>query len=381
MISIGWRNLKRDRVRMLVAVLGVVFAVVLVTMEVGMLLGLVQNASLLIDRSRADIWVSTVDVKTFDFATPMAQRKKYLVESVPGVAKVEEYNVSYSVWKLPTGGNTNCQVVSFDPSGELHAPLDLCAGGLDGIRNQDAVIVDAGERRKLGGVTMGDSVEVMLRRAKIAGFTKDMRSFTTTPYVFTALSRSDTYGWLTAGPTASSQRSSIYFLVRVADGHTVDEVRRAIEAAVPDVEAHSRESFSLRTRRYWLLETGMGLGFLVAALLGLLVGGVIVSQTLYAMTVEKLPEFGVLKAMGATMKELGRVVLEQGLVCGAFGLLLGLGISAVLAAMASSAGTTVLLPWPLVIGVAVLTFGLSIAASLVSIARLRGVEPATVFRT
>lgn len=381
MISIGLRNLKRDRVRMAVAMCGVVFAVVLVTMEVGMLLGLVQNASLLIDRSRADIWVSTVDVKTFDFATPMSQRKKYLVQSVPGVDLVEEYNVSYSIWKLPSGGNTNCQVVSFDPQGVLHAPLDLCAGDLDGIRNQDAVIVDIGERRKLGGVALGDDVEVMQRRARIAGFTQEMRSFTTTPYVFTALSRSDTYGWLTAGPSATSQRNSIYFLVKVKLGHDIAAVRRAIETAVPDVEAHSRESFSWRTRKYWLLETGMGLGFLVAALLGLLVGGAIVSQTLYAMTVEKLPEFGVLKAMGATMRELARIVLEQGLACGAAGLLAGLSFSVLLAGAASSAGTTVLLPWPLIAAVTVLTIVLCVGASLVSILRLRGVEPATVFRT
>src|SRR5260221_11294367 len=101
MMSIGWRNLKRDPWRAAIATLGVVFAVVLVTVEVGMLLGLVRNASLLIDNSRADLWISTVDVKTFDFATPIDQRKRYRIEAVPGVQHVAEFNVSYSIWKLP----------------------------------------------------------------------------------------------------------------------------------------------------------------------------------------------------------------------------------------------------------------------------------------
>lgn len=383
MISIGWRNLKRDRIRMSVAVCGVVFAVVLVTMEVGMLLGLVQNASLLIDRSDADIWVSTVDVKTFDFATPLAQRKKYLIQSVPGVAKVEEYNVSYSIWKLPTGGNANCQVVSFDPRGKLQATLDLCSGSLEDLCNQDAVIVDDAEREKLGGIQLGDFVEILQRRAKVVGFTHGMRSFTTTPYVFTSLSPGKKYGWLSSGavPTATTGSKSIYFLVRVMPGAKVDEVRGAIEASVPDIEAHTRNSFSWRTRKYWLLETGVGLGFLAAAFLGLVVGGVIVSQTLYAMTVEKLPEFGVLKAMGASMGELSRIVLEQSLICGGLGLLLGLGISQGLAAAADTFGNAVLIPWPLIASVVVLTMLLCSGASLVSIARLRRVEPAMVFRT
>src|SRR5437764_15269557 len=128
MISIGLRNLKHDRTRFLIAVFGVIFAVVLVTVEIGMLLGLVSNASLLIDESRADLWVSTVDVKTFDFATPFDQRKRYRIEAVPGVERVEEFNVSYSVWKLPTGGNANCQVIGLDDRGQLAAPLNLVEG-------------------------------------------------------------------------------------------------------------------------------------------------------------------------------------------------------------------------------------------------------------
>src|SRR6185295_4287930 len=114
---------------------------------------------------------------------------------------------------------------------------------------------------------------------------------------------------------------SIYFLIKVKQGFDRDAVRAAIAATIPDIEAHTRESFSWRTRSYWLIETGMGLGFLAAALLGLLVGGVIVSQTLYAMTMEKLPEYGLLKALGATMHEISRVVLEQSLICGVAGLL------------------------------------------------------------
>src|SRR5471032_1435575 len=148
MMSIGWRNLKRDPMRGAIAILGVVFAVVLVTVEVGMLLGLVRNASLLIDQSRADLWVSTVDVKTFDFATPIDERKRYRIEAVPGVERVEEFNVSYSIWKLPGGGNANCQVIAFDERSDLAAPLNLAEGDLESLHNQDAVIIDEGDRAK-----------------------------------------------------------------------------------------------------------------------------------------------------------------------------------------------------------------------------------------
>ncbi len=250
MISIGWRNLKRDPTRCAIAVLGVVFAVVLVTVEVGMLLGLVRNASLLIDQSRADLWVSTVDVKTFDFATPIDQRKRYRIEAVPGVERVEEFNVSYSIWKLPGGGNANCQVIAMDDGGQLAAPLNLCAGSVEALHNQDAVIIDEGERAKLGNPNLGETVEVLGHRAKIVGFTRDTRSFTTTPFVFCSLRRGVKYGDL----LHDNSGISIYFLVKVKPGFDRESVRAAIAGAIPDIEVHTREGFSWRTRSYWLIE-------------------------------------------------------------------------------------------------------------------------------
>jgi len=290
-----------------------------------MLLGLVRNASLLIDQSKADLWVSTVDVQTFDFATLMEQRKRYKIEAISGVVRVEEYNVSYSVWKLPSGGNANCQIIALDEKGQLAAPLNLVEGSLDALHKQDSVIVDEAERSKLGNVQLGGYVEIMERRAKVVGFTRGMRSFTTTPYIFTSLRRGENYGWLTtSGRPREKGRVSIYFLIKTKAGFDIESVRRSIIAAVPDIDVQTRAAFSWRTRQYWLFETGVGFGFLAAACLGLMVGGVIVSQALYAMIMERLPEFGVLKALGASMIEISHVVLDQGLICGGAGLVLGL---------------------------------------------------------
>ena len=140
-------------------------------------------------------------------------------------------------------------------------------------------------------------------------------------------------------------------------------------------------SFSWRTRCYWLIETGVGIGFIVAALLGLGIGGIIVSQTLFVLTTEKINEFGVLKAMGATMSELSAIVLKQGAICCVGGLVAGLLLSVLLSRAAELAGAPVLIPWPLPVAVTVITMALCAAASLASIHKLRRLEPAMVFRT
>lgn len=378
---IGLKNLRRDPTRLIVAVLGVIFAVVLVLVEAGMLFGMVSNSSQLIDRSKADLWVCALNVKTFDFAKPMDQRKLYRIQSIPGVESVEEFILSFTTWRLPSGGTANCQVVGLDPHGQLATTLKLVKGSMEDLHNQDAVIIDQRERSKLENPNLGDWVEIFDHRAQVVGFTDGMRSFTTTPYIFTSLQRARKFGYLAAAKEEGGGTKSIYFLVKVQQGADLAAVRSRIQNSVSGIQVYSRKGFSDLTQRYWLVETGVGLGFLAAALLGLLVGGVIVSQTLYAMTVERLPEFAVLKAMGASMFELARIVLEQGLICALLGFTLGFAIAIAVAVAARAVGTAMIIPIPLVAGVAVLTAILCSIASMISILRLRRLEPATVFRT
>ncbi len=375
LLYIALKNLKTDRVRIGVLILGVTFAVVLMTIEMGMLLGLVRNASSMIDQSRAELWVSKVDVKTFDFATPFDRRKRWRIESMPGVEDVEEFNVSYTMWRLPSGGNVSVQLVGFKMDGHLAPELKVVAGSLEALQQPDTIIIDESERSKLGFPNLGDSIEILGHRAKIVGLTSGLQNFTTTPFVFTSLKRSHAYGWITEGGKAV-----IYYLVKVREGYDPKAVQAALQAAIPGVDVHTREEFSHRTRMYWLFETGAGAGFLGAAFLGLLVGGVLVSQMLYSMTIEKLGEYGVLKALGSSMSELSQIVLGQSLLCGAAGLLVGLSVSYVLAGLATAAGTKILIPVSLVVGVSILTVILCSCASIFSIRCLKSLEPTMVFR-
>ena len=71
-------------------------------------------------------------------------------------------------------------------------------------------------------------------------------------------------------------------------------------ARLRDVDVFTTAEFSARTTRYWMFGTGAGVTVIMAAVLGLLVGVVVVAQTIYAATIDHIREFGTLKAMGAT---------------------------------------------------------------------------------
>jgi putative ABC transport system permease protein len=135
-----------------------------------------------------------------------------------------------------------------------------------------------------------------------------------------------------------------------------------------------------RTQRYWIGGSGVGAVLSFTAMLGLVVGLVVVGQTLYTMTKEYQKELATLKALGATGRELVGFVGWQASFLAASGGAIGVLLSFALARGAASAGLEIILaPWVLV------TAGITIvvmcaAASALSIHRVLRLRAAEVFQ-
>ncbi len=134
------------------------------------------------------------------------------------------------------------------------------------------------------------------------------------------------------------------------------------------------------TRDYWLFSTGAGVTVIVAAILGLIVGVVVVAQTIYASTVDHLKEYGTLKAMGADNSYIYRVIIEQAVISAVIGYVLGISVSLFVVQVSQSGVTAIFMPWQVGLGLFVLTLMMCIGASIVSIKKVTQIDPAMVFK-
>jgi putative ABC transport system permease protein len=155
---------------------------------------------------------------------------------------------------------------------------------------------------------------------------------------------------------------------------------RRIEAAVPDVTAQTTDDWRGTQTNYWMFGTGAGVTVLIAAGLGLLVGVVVVAQTIYAATVDHIKEFGTLKAMGATNGYIYRVIVEQAVISALAGYAMGMTVAQALAAFSQRGTTAIILPVPLTIALFGITVGMCVLASIVSINKVTRLDPAIVFK-
>jgi putative ABC transport system permease protein len=157
-------------------------------------------------------------------------------------------------------------------------------------------------------------------------------------------------------------------------------VKTALSHRVPSVDVHTNREFRDKTVHYWVLSTGAGITTLIGAVLGLIVGIVVVTQTIYAATVDHLREFGTLKAMGATNGYIYRVIVQQAVFSAAMGYSVAIVIAWFVARSSETSDALVLFPWQVAVG----TFGLALfmcaSASIVSIRKATTIDPAMVFK-
>lgn len=373
MASLARRNLFYDKVRFAVTLTGIVFSVVLASVQLGLFVGFMRATSDIIAHSNADVWVKSAGVPNMENGEPFSERKLYQVRSVSGVERAEKMIVQFGSWKRPDGAVEGCLLIGFNTRQEMGAPWNLVAGSLNDLERPDAVIIDELYKEKLGVTALGQSVEIRGHRARVVGFTRGIRSFTTSPPVFTSFKNAQNYFGVREDDT-------VYVLVRAARGVAPAVVARDIAARVSDVDALTTEEWSRRQQFYWMFGTGAGVTVLIAAALGVLVGVVVVAQTIYSATVDHLREYGTLKAMGATNLYIYKVIIKQAVISALIGYAVGMSIALVVSYVSQQGTTAVILPWQLVAGLFALTVTMCTAASLVSINKVTRLDPAMVFK-
>jgi len=373
MPSLALRNLLHDRVRLIVTLVGIVFSVVLSAIQLGLFMGFRAATADVIAKSDADIWVMSRGVTHLESAVPFPERWRYQILQTPGVERAERYLVNFSQWARPDGAEEGVMVIGVEPTATMGRPWNLTAGRFEDLLQRDAVIVDELYLPKLGITGVGDTAEIRDQRVKVVGLTRGIRTFTTAPTVFASLSNAQR---LTRG---SDDRLG-FVLVRTTPGMAPTDVAQTLRTTIPGVDALTTEEWRQAQEFYWMFGTGAGITVLIAAGLGLLVGVVIVAQTIYAATVDHIREYGTLKAMGATNGYIYRVITQQALISGVVGYTIGISIALFVSHTSQGGTTAILIPWSLAATLAVLTGVMCLLASIVSINKATRIDPAMVFR-
>jgi putative ABC transport system permease protein len=230
-----------------------------------------------------------------------------------------------------------------------------------------AVAVDESELGRLDITGVGVQAEILGTRVKVVGLVRGYKSLGG-PYVFCSLHTARVVLKYFPG-------EATYLIARCKDPGDTDTVARRLRQ-YPQMSAFTADEFSLRTRMHWLTTTKAGVAVGFTALLGLLVGAVVTSQTLYAATAASQREYSTLRAMGIPRWRLQLSVLAQSFWVGLFGIVVAAPVTVVLAEVANRVGTQVLLHPLVLLTAAGVTMAMALGSGLAALRSFQSVDPA-----
>ena len=379
-VPLAWLNLLHERTRLLIAIAGVAFAVVLIFMNLGFRGALIQTTTTLYDQLNAEIILLSPLSLEITTTTPFPRERLYQVAGIEGVERVMPLYVNYLLWRNPETRISRAMFTyGVNPQDPIFLMPELQSSeAIKRLERPNTVLIDHLSRPEFGPQTIGLETEAGRRRVEIGG-----------QYSLGG-------GFATDGAVIMSDQNFLRFfsprtlatidlgLIKLTSGANANRIAEAMRAVLPeDVLVLTKAEAIAHDRTYWLQTTSIGFIFNMGVAVSFAVGTMIVYQILFTDIREHLAEYATLKAMGYRNRYLFRLVLQEAVLLAIIGyipgLILSLGLYQ-LTIQATAGGLPVTMPWGRAVFVLLLTVMMCGLSGLISVRKAMTADPADVFR-
>jgi putative ABC transport system permease protein len=381
-IPLAWKQLTKERGRMFVAIAGIAFADVLMFLQMGFRSALFNGAVQVHNVLDGDIFLVSDRYKALISLDRFTERRLYQALGFTGVQSVSPVYLSPVQWKNPESKQVwNLYAIGINPENQSIL-LPSVQAQSEQLKLPDTVMFDAGARKEFGKIPQlleqqSDlTTEVENRRVEVIGLFKLGTSFGINGHLIT----SDTNFLRLFGDRRQKGLIDVG-VIKLEPNADAAQVLSNLRSALPnDVRILSKQEFMEGEKSFWNTSTPVGYVFDLGAVIGFIVGAVIVYQILYSDVADHLPEYATLKAVGFKDSYLLSVVFQEALILALIGFVPGFMISLGFYSVTRQA---TLLPMVMTVGRALFVLSLtaamcSISAAL-SVRKLRSADPADIF--
>ncbi len=372
--KIALKLLINDRGKFAALIVGITFAIFLIVQLTSIFSGILMKASATVLNIGSRLWVMDPSLQNplNTIALP-----DYVLDAVRSMKSVRYAVPLYSgvgLVRLGNGDYEPATVMGLDDASLTGRP-EMIEGRIEDIYSDNAfIVVKDQEYSKLGNPKIGTTFEINDHRAVITGIAQvPVSTLFGIPTLYTTYLRAIQYlpnprftiGYVLVEPKSEAEVPGI-----------LDEVSKIGYLGL------TNEKFEEKIANYYKYQTGIGINILIMTAIGFLVGLSVSGQTFYTFVIENLDKFGALKAIGARNSDLVYMILFQTLFSSFIGYGLGVGISALLIAVATRFVpnyTANIGYWNL--GVAfILVIIIAGFSSLLAVRKIIGVQPFDIFR-
>lgn len=381
-IPLAWLQLKREKIRLLVAVAGITFAVLLIMVQLGFRDALFKSAVTFHESLNTDIVLISPQSTALIAMKSFSRRRLYQTLGFEGVKSVSPLYLGFGLWRNPqTRGTRQLMVIGLEPTQQVFNLPGLTPENQAKLKLEDVVLFDSASRPEFGPIAnlfnSGQQIvtEVSGQRIKVGGLFTMGANFGADGNLFTS-----DLNFLRMFPKRSPGAIDIG-LIEVNPGADIEKIIAAMRQALPkDVLVLSKAGFANVERKYWEDSTSIGFIFGLGAMMGFIVGTVIVYQVLYTDVSDHLPEYATLKAMGYKSTYLYSVVLQESLILSVMGYIPGFFVvSGLYTLIRNATALPVGMTAERALNVFILTMFMCVISGAIAMRRVQSADPADIF--
>jgi putative ABC transport system permease protein len=375
MLKIAWKFIRFDKAKSIGVIVGILISTFLIGQQFGTFLFLSGLMGALATDVKADIWV--VDSKTNDVNQlgRLDVRNLRAVQGINGVKEAFPLIIAGASCNFKNGTSGAITLIGVNNS-HLYAILDqrkVIAGNTADLQLDGAVSAEYFEKKNLGGnIDLGTDFEINGKRAFFALQTKDFRGFGSS-FCVTTIERARFY-------SNQSVNAISAVLVNVEPGQNVDEVVADINNRIYGVRAWPSKKLALSSVMKILMSSGIALSTGTLIIFALIAGFFIIGLTMYSSALDRLKDYGTLKAIGAGNKYISQLILTQALLFSVVGFLIGFLLLEGFRRGVAESGLIFAFTPLMLLAMFVIISLISLSGASFALSRIRSVEPASVFR-
>jgi putative ABC transport system permease protein len=269
-----------------------------------------------------DLWVMSVNSFAFDTPSYFSPIDIYRIRSIPGVLWAKQlYRTWLTMYHPATWKSSTWELVGVDPESLLGLPEAMIAGARSSIHRPNSIIVDGYALTQLETpdkktIQIGDKMIEGRHNWIVSGVTKPMRTYMIQPKAY-----------MTSNHIPDLSHKPSFILVKVDPSFDLNDVVKAIYNKT-NYLALTPSQFVMRANDYFRKKTPIVIAFVAIAVIGFIIGLVMMWQIFSNFVLTHIHQFGMLKMLGVSSSSLIKMVLFQAAVIGGLGYILGLILTA-----------------------------------------------------
>lgn len=373
MIKTAIRFILYDKAKSIGALAGTIMSVFLVGQQCGIFIFLTDAMASLVKNNPGYVWVVDDRTTNVNALSLLNTRIGYELKSIEGIENVYPLIVTSGGARFENGKSSGITIIGVQVPAYAGGPWNLTTGSKENIIQEGAIITDYFDKKNLGDVELGQYFEVNGKKVFNAGLTKGVRAFGSGAYTFTTVERARYLGNVPINKASA-------FLVKVKNPVETIKVIQTINSTISGVKAWTSDDFSKETIITVLKSSGIAISFGTLIFFALIVGFVIIGLTLYSAAIDRIRDYGTLKAIGATNGYIRRLIITQAMIFAVTGFIIGTLLVEAFRNGIANAGTIFNYPVWLRVAFFLVTVLIAFFGSSFAIRRIVKLEPAQVFR-